>query len=786
MSDNDEEQIIADDTSQTSHEFGTVVETDETTEIETDIVPSEEKEEKNSMTSVPAANGYTGDQFRTRQDRPLTESPTGEDTVVIEDVNDGDRGRNNPSQLHSETQRDVAGRRIDADEQDTTVEIVLGVRSSHARDAEAKETEVVHPTDQWPRSRRIRQVLERNRADEWGLSVRDQIDASHDPDWPTFLQTVDENARVEAKNQIQWYLSHLRGRQEANAERIRATNAATGNAANNRSDQSSTEWLAETLSRHCRIDEEQQPQRSTSRVTNQTIEGLSSVAAGEEDDVGASPRDEQVRRPSVAHIDRPFAGPQSIRYERPPAGPPHSRPADDVRPPVYRSTAVRATTGVDRRDAVQHIDPAQRPVAPAEEVIMAESNSIGPKPFKGTLKENIDAFLFSLDRWVEYRGLDDNRKLALAKVLLQEGAGAWLANLDVRKQDTYERLKKELLERFGRSKIIRHKTARELFARKQKPLEDVDTFCQEMIRLARAFQDEYEGLAMVAILGGLRVEIATFCAQRQPENLTELIELARLCEMTAAPSEVKDLSENIADLKDMKDQFQQLMVSVGKAVGVREISPARANRTVRFQDEQNDGSTGRRGVGGGGGGNDGDGDGGEWTRRQQPINQPNVQPATRQTYDNYQNTGGRRQYRGSDNRTTTDQGSRQGRNYETPSYNRAQQSATQQQNSQRQYRAEYPSQDRRMVPCLNCALFHQDPNACRARGSVCYACRGYDHYARSSACPQQGASQRSNYQSQGGQNYGRNTEQRPSAWNRRREQGQVSSLSDYENQQQQM
>jgi len=71
---------------------------------------------------------------------------------------------------------------------------------------------------------------------------------------------------------------------------------------------------------------------------------------------------------------------------------------------------------------------------------------------------------------------------------------------------------------------VKHKTARELFARKQGQDEDVETFISACIKLSTSFGGEAESMAMYAIMGGLRPQLATYVAQRQPENLKQLIQ----------------------------------------------------------------------------------------------------------------------------------------------------------------------------------------------------------------------------------------------------------------------
>jgi len=217
-----------------------------------------------------------------------------------------------------------------------------------------------------------------------------------------------------------------------------------------------------------------------------------------------------------------------------------------------------------------------------EEKVSMMEGSYTPKPFKGQMGEDVETFLQDFDKYIAYRELNDRKALALLKVLLKDGAGEWLERLDGYSRDNLRELRSALTERYGRSKIVKHKTARELFSRKQGPDEDLETFISACLKLSSSFGAEAESMAMYAIMGGLRPHLASFVAQKQPGNLKELIEQARLADMTVSPVTDQPM---LLQMTEMKAELQRLGSKLEKATTsqVRESSPG-SSRRVHFDD----------------------------------------------------------------------------------------------------------------------------------------------------------------------------------------------------------
>ena len=171
--------------------------------------------------------------------------------------------------------------------------------------------------------------------------------------------------------------------------------------------------------------------------------------------------------------------------------------------------------------------------------------SFQPKPFTGTVGEDIESWLDGFERFLEYREMPTRKAVTLCKLLLQQGAADWLATADL-KTGSYQELKAALIERFGRSAIVKHRTAQELFQRKQLPHESVDTYVAQMTKMGKSLGKLNDQMTMYAVMGGLKSHVATFVAQQQPKNMKELLDQARLAELTAPPQDMSNINAAVA------------------------------------------------------------------------------------------------------------------------------------------------------------------------------------------------------------------------------------------------
>lgn len=194
-----------------------------------------------------------------------------------------------------------------------------------------------------------------------------------------------------------------------------------------------------------------------------------------------------------------------------------------------------------------------------------ESTSLIPSKFNGT--GDVDSWIYSFENYCHYKNESDQRRCALLPLLLTEQAFDWYQILEPAKKIHYPHLRAALKERFGNSPIIRHKTARELFERKQGD-ESVDTYVAKMLKLASSLGSNREQLCLYATLSGLKPHIASYVAQNKPTTIQDLLELGRVAEMTMV--ERTDEPVLIKAVADLKSEIAKLGTSIQSTTNIGE------------------------------------------------------------------------------------------------------------------------------------------------------------------------------------------------------------------------
>jgi len=165
---------------------------------------------------------------------------------------------------------------------------------------------------------------------------------------------------------------------------------------------------------------------------------------------------------------------------------------------------------------------------------MAEERTITPLSFNGAATEDGAAWSRQFRLYVAYRDLKDDKPLQLFKVLMKGAAGEWLDSLADDKKDSLVHLEAAFMTRYQTPEIIKYKSARDIFSRRQRDNETVDDFVCSMLKLANII-DLDERAQRYAILNGLKANIAAYVTQQRPETLEQLTEHARVAELTCPP-----------------------------------------------------------------------------------------------------------------------------------------------------------------------------------------------------------------------------------------------------------
>ena len=215
------------------------------------------------------------------------------------------------------------------------------------------------------------------------------------------------------------------------------------------------------------------------------------------------------------------------------------------------------------------------------------SEAVAPSQFRGTAQEDAEKWMRHLIIYSEYRGYEEAKKLALIKVLLADGAATWLDSQPEAVTGTFDALKTAFLTRYSTPVFMRFKGAKELFNMKQQPNQTADDFVAQMRHAAKLVEAD-EKMLLYAVLNGLRAEVASFVTQRQPQDVKELLDFARVGELTTPPPATENESAMSVQLALVQDQLRELTTKLDTPK-VASVSSSNARtqspRRVTFWDD---------------------------------------------------------------------------------------------------------------------------------------------------------------------------------------------------------
>ena len=163
------------------------------------------------------------------------------------------------------------------------------------------------------------------------------------------------------------------------------------------------------------------------------------------------------------------------------------------------------------------------------------------------------------------------------------GAAAdWLDSLDAQAIRTIADVKTAFDGRWKTPDIVKLKSAREIFSRKQGQEETSDDYITQMTKLGKLIQAD-EKMMRYAILNGLRSEIATYVTQQKPTNIDQLLAESRVAELTM-PSQPTHDSALHAKADRFVDSWQKM--SVNPIRDNRSPTPTRKQVTFTPADRQ--------------------------------------------------------------------------------------------------------------------------------------------------------------------------------------------------------
>ena len=183
-----------------------------------------------------------------------------------------------------------------------------------------------------------------------------------------------------------------------------------------------------------------------------------------------------------------------------------------------------------------------------------------------------------------FLGRPPEKRLALFRVLLTDLAGDWLASLNDDSVATYDAVKQAFDKRYKTPEMIRYRSAKDLFSRKQQKNQSVDDFCVLMQKAARVIGAD-ERTTVYATLNGINPCYLTYVTQSKPTTMAALLEAARVAELTIQPAStdtgVSDqLTEMRAEVHKLNEKWEKMVVNTAKGEGTE---GGATSKTVSFQ-----------------------------------------------------------------------------------------------------------------------------------------------------------------------------------------------------------
>jgi hypothetical protein len=237
------------------------------------------------------------------------------------------------------------------------------------------------------------------------------------------------------------------------------------------------------------------------------------------------------------------------------------------------------------------------PVLPPIDIVVAADNSdddmaesnFGPVLFTGAHDQDARTWLNTLSDYIDYKGVEDDKTLALFKLRLTGHARDWLVTVPDNQKDTFVHLSTAFLARFQPKELEKYKFAKDLFNVRQEPFESVDEFITKLRKKASLVGLDAQ-LQIFAALNGLLPTIASYVMEHNPNTLDEILQHARVAEITRHPSTHPSDDRVSGQLDKITEELGRLSVRLNSMstanVSARPPSSSPGRRQVSFQEQR--------------------------------------------------------------------------------------------------------------------------------------------------------------------------------------------------------
>ena len=209
-----------------------------------------------------------------------------------------------------------------------------------------------------------------------------------------------------------------------------------------------------------------------------------------------------------------------------------------------------------------------------------------PAPFSGRADEDATEFWRRFQNYLEFKPIvADADKLRLIKAMCIDQAADWVEKLEPNKRATFIAFKQAFESRWVKPALLKFRSAREMFTKKQMPDESVDSYANRTRKLANRIDASDETLRY-AFVSGLRPKIASFVLSKEPDTMNKALDAARVAEMSlgeAQESENNELTEQLMEIRRDLKRMAEKYNSITPSAPIQNERTRSPNRRVTFE-----------------------------------------------------------------------------------------------------------------------------------------------------------------------------------------------------------
>ena len=232
-----------------------------------------------------------------------------------------------------------------------------------------------------------------------------------------------------------------------------------------------------------------------------------------------------------------------------------------------------------------NFDNPQAQMAEAAAITISGDGALLPTPFEGKSSDDADAWLQYFKQFCTYKGITGKpQELQLFQLLMTNQSREWYSSLEKTETDTIDKLEKAFKKRYMQSELIKYRSARDIFSRKQGKDECVDDYVSAMKQMAKRISEKPdENMTRFAILAGLQPHIANVVVAKAPKDIATLLDEARIAELTTPPTSDSAAIQHLTEeVKRLSMELERNRSRTTAAITSDRRSPTPERRRVSF------------------------------------------------------------------------------------------------------------------------------------------------------------------------------------------------------------